>query len=487
MTRWLRIRDVLPVSSLLLVALLPAIAAAQFGGGFGGGGFGGGGIGGGGIGNNQGAAIGEQGAGVVIDAQGVLKTRMVPDPGGLQAKRIMQEAMASLNPKLAQRSDLRKVSLNRLEKVVARCIADGEPLPDDVKYLAGLLRVQNVFFYPETGDIVLAGPAEGFAQDPAGRVRGLSTGWPAIQLEDVVTALRAFPPSGSKVGIIGVSIDPTEEGLKNLQTFMKQAARQFLPGNPQGFAMGMRQQLGLQTVTVEGVPASTHFAQVMVEADYRMKLIGIGLEKPPVPMNTFIEAAKPNALAGNALVRWYFVPDYQCIRVSEDGLAMQMEGWGVKLVGAQELVQQTGERRETNDAQSRASRVFCESFTKNYKEAAFQAPVYAQLRNLIDLSVIAAFIQQQDYYNQAGWDLGVLGNEAAYSVETEAAPQHVESAVNFVAKGAAQMFPIGGGVSIRPTQALKPENRLPDDKGKVAESRNQVSLQNLPEGQWWWD
>ena len=47
-------------------------------------------------------------------------------------------------------------------------MAAGQPVSDEMKYLAGLLRIHYVFFYPETGDIVLAGPAEGFAEDPVG-------------------------------------------------------------------------------------------------------------------------------------------------------------------------------------------------------------------------------------------------------------------------------------------------------------------------------
>jgi hypothetical protein len=165
---------------------------------------------------------------------------------------------------------------------------------------------------------------------------------------------------------------------------------------------------------------------------------------------------------------------------------MQLQGWGVKLVGAQELVDQAGARRNT-DAQSLASRRFCESFTEKYKDLALRAPVYAQLRNLIDLAVTAAFIQQQDYYQQADWNLGVLGDETKYSIETEVVPQHVESAVNAVFKRNALMTPIGGGVSIRAPQALTPENRLADEDGKVAASRASISLESLPEDQWWWD
>ena len=50
------------------------------------------------------------------------------------------------------------------------------------------------------------------------------------------------------------------------------------PDQEQFIVEQLRDSLGMQVITVGGVSAKTHFAQVMVEADYRMKLIGIGLE-----------------------------------------------------------------------------------------------------------------------------------------------------------------------------------------------------------------
>jgi len=55
----------------------------------------------------------------------------------------------------------------------------------------------------------------------------------------------------------------------------------------------------------------THFAAVLVEADYRMKLIGIGLERPPVRLVSYVDRASPSQISRNALVRWFFTPDYE--------------------------------------------------------------------------------------------------------------------------------------------------------------------------------
>jgi hypothetical protein len=425
-------------------------------------------------------------AGVVVDAQGVLQKRVYADPGGQLMRQRIAAAKASVNPKVTAFSKLRKVSLNRLEQA----IRDKGGVPsDEMRYLAGLLRVRNVFFYPDSKDIVIAGPAEGWVEDLAGRVVGISSRRPAIQLQDLVVALRAFPPGGEGTQLIGCSIDPTAEGLAAMQDFLRSAGRNFPAGSEQVVAArmtdGLRASLGLQKVRVNGVSPQTHFAQVLVEADYRMKLIGIGLEQPPVRMVSFVDRAQPSQVSRNALFRWYFVPDYQCVRLSEDSLAMELVGDGVKLVGEDEMVSSGGQRTGAGRA-SKASQMFTLSFTKNYSALADRSPVYAELRNLIDLAVAAAHVQQQNLYAKAGWKMDYFGNEKEFSVQTYNAPQQVESAVAAVLRGSQLMTPIGGGVHIDALMALKPENVMADEKGSVAKLRDQLKPE-LPKGQWWWD
>ena len=131
----------------------------------------------------------------------------------------------------------------------------------------------------------------------------------------------------------------------------------------------------MQKISVYGVPANTHFATVLVEADYRMKLIGIGLEQPPIRMVSYIEKARPGNVSRNAMARWYFLPDYQCVRVSDDHLAMELVGEGVKLVGANEMVASDGGRQQSGRA-DKASELFVASFTKKYPQLAEKSPVY---------------------------------------------------------------------------------------------------------------
>lgn len=424
--------------------------------------------------------------GVQISAEGVFRTRVVRETNGRLNRERIAAAKRLLDRDLAARSKLRKVSLNRLESEYKKLKAAGKEIPYEMKYLAGMTRITHVFFYPETNDIVIAGPAEGFFLSAENQVVGTETGAATLHLEDLVVALRAFGPDGAKTKLISCSIDPTKEGLANLQDAYKEVAERFRPGDERATAEAFRQALGLQEITIEGVSPRTHFARVMVDADYHMKLIGIGLEGTPVGITSFVEAVKPSSGRGNGLQRWYFQPNYDSVQINSDETAVQLVGSGVKLVGANESVAEDGTRTQKAKT-SRASKVFCSSFTKKYPRLAESVPLFAQLRNCVDLSIAAAFIQEMDYYNKAGWSMDVFGSEDLFPTETFNAPTHVAPAVNAMWKDNLFMTPIGGGVNIQPRNAIRNRSDNSKDAEELEEAMQDAKLAELGDNQWWWD
>jgi len=418
-----------------------------------------------------------------VDEKGVAQRVAVGDPRGQLSLAKLNAAKRMLPPGLDKKSSLRKISLNRLERALEGVLAGGGRIPEEMRYLAGLSRIQYVFFYPDSGDIVLAGPAEGWFVDLTGRTVGVDSGRPALLLEDLVVALRAYGPGKTEGPMIGCSIDPTQEGLANMQQFL--ASINPSPDDAQFIVDGLHKAMGLQTVRVLGVSPNTHLAQVMVEADYRMKLIGIGLEHTGIrQFITYVDKATPTG--SNGLQRWYFVPDYECVRVSEDHEAMEMVGDGVKLVGENEFVGADGQRTKSGSS-NRASMAFTSSFTKFYSEIARRSPVYAQLRDIVDMAVAAAFIQHEGYYAKAGWDMELLGDESRFPVEVYRAPTQVDTVVTSIWKGRRLMTPVAGGVHVEAELALKSENLLEDTEGKVEKVRKETQLDHLQPGQWWWD
>ena len=425
-------------------------------------------------------------AGVVVDAQGVLRTQVAAD-AGLSAEQ-RKAAVAALPGDLKRAVPLRKVAIRRLEAEVAKAVAAGRGIPEEFAKLAGLTRVQYVFVYPAeaeaAGEIVLAGPAEPWIIDATGRVLGVESGSPTVLLEDLSAAIRCFPPGQPRDVLVGCSIDPRREGLAAMQQFLARIGRVNPDAGVDAIVTGLKESLGPQAVTVQGVSPATHFAHVMVEADYRMKLIGIGLERPPVPMKTWIESAAGGAVAANALQRWFFVPDYQCVRISEDDLGMELVGRGVKLCCADEVVLPGGRRMQT-DKPSAAAKQYADTFTRKYADIAARGPVYAQLRTLIDLAVAAAYLQEFDAYGKTRWGAETLGSEQAFGIERFNRPTDVEPVINAVWRGNRLLTPIGGGVTVHPRMALDAPNLLMDERQEVKHAH--AAARDLPTGRWWWD
>lgn len=423
-------------------------------------------------------------AGIDIDAEGVLHIKQF-DARVATAQR--QAALRSLPSGSVKSVPMRKVSLQRLEKALAKSIAEGKDISTELRTLAGLTRVEYVMYFPESKEIVIAGPAEQTIENPDGRLVGIASGHPTLSLDDLAVAMRAFRPNAKTPELIGCSIDPTQEGLARMQAFLKSLGPTITPDTDVSLIVSnLKSSLGLQNVTVQGVPSSTRFAQVLVEADYRMKLIGIGLEIPAIPFQSWVDRASPYSGSANAMQRWFFVADYSGVKVSPDSNALKLEGQGVKLVGEDERVDRNGKRTQTGKSSNGPSKAFTKDFSQKFEKLAEVTPVFYEMRNLFDLSVCMAYVKDQDFYGKSGWDLGVLGDESKFQIETASIPTQVETAVNAIWKGTRLMTPLGGGVQISARKIASSQSTQEDSKLADTQSAATVPA-DLEPNQWWWD
>lgn len=426
--------------------------------------------------------------GVSIDAEGVLESKMFAEPGG----RIFAERVAALmrvhDRDALKASKLRKVSLRRLEEAIERRLAVGEPLDDDMLRLAGLTRLQYVFVDDENHDVILAGPAERWIEDASGRYVGITSGRPILLLDDLLAALRTFAPDRPADSWVGCTIDPTQDGLRRLAEFQRTIPKVISDRERTQVGLrvrdGMRESLGLAEIRVFGLSPNTNMAHILVEADYRMKLIGIGLEPPPVEMATFMSSLR--SAQHQVLQRWWFTPNYECVRVTDDRMAMELVGQGVQLLSEEYAVTAEGRLEESGRQPSRASQLFTQAFTRKYPDIADRSPVYAQLRNMIDLLVAAAYLRNEAIFERAGWHPSTLMDEEQIAIETKLAPTKTPCVANAAWKRSRLIAPAGGGVSIQANQALKAENLLEDSRGRLATLGQQQSVPADDEV-WWWD
>ena len=132
----------------------------------------------------------------------------------------------------------------------------------------------------DDNDVILAGPAEGIEINKEGVVVGKTSRTPVIHLEDFLVAMRSVENARTGQGI-SVSIDPTEQGIKQLQNFYGRLKQSQTPFRPEMQPL-VEQAMGQQMIKLTGVPADSRFSQVLVAADYKMKRLGMGLETAPI-------------------------------------------------------------------------------------------------------------------------------------------------------------------------------------------------------------
>ncbi|MCA9018185.1 MAG: DUF1598 domain-containing protein, partial [Planctomycetaceae bacterium] len=282
--------------------------------------------------NNQNAG------GITIDADGVIAApfRVTQNSSQLNQRRLQALAAESLPGDVNRKSEFRKISLVQLEKVCKEFQEKNEPLPPEVLYLAGLWRIDYLFVDREHNDLIIAGPAEGFAANTQNRVVGVETGRPPIRLDDLVVALQ----SQDRELITGCSFDAKPENLARMNEYIRQTNSASTAATAATRFQTMAQILGMQDVSVTGVPAGSHYARILVEADYMLKRISIGLE--PSGIKEIKSHLATLRGGGNSTQRWWFTPLYDAFTTTAERDAFQFSGQRLQMMSQEEFVNQAG-------------------------------------------------------------------------------------------------------------------------------------------------
>ncbi|MBT4845205.1 MAG: hypothetical protein HON92_07190, partial [Planctomycetaceae bacterium] len=110
--------------------------------------------------------------GIYIDRDGLMVRLDVNNSAELKVIRRDQfDGMFSEHGQdVREESSLRKVSLVRLQRELELLRMQGRDAEAAMKNLAGIYKIQYVLVYPESGDIVIAGPAGQWTDDADGRI-----------------------------------------------------------------------------------------------------------------------------------------------------------------------------------------------------------------------------------------------------------------------------------------------------------------------------
>ncbi|HEY2146284.1 MAG TPA: DUF1598 domain-containing protein, partial [Pirellulales bacterium] len=325
--------------------------------------------------------------------------------------------------------------------------------------------------------------------DDSGRLVGKESGRPVVQLDDLVVILRhMMSRSDAK---FGCAITPTQEGLARTKEFVAESNKTPIRSDAgrDRWLKKLRDSLGRQNIEVYGLDSGTRAARVLVEADYRMKLVGVGLEVGVAGVPSYlsmIHVAKDGSVPPLDVLRWWFTLNYDALEATRDHDAFEFRGQGVKVLSENELLTATGQRVHTG-ASDVLNSEFARNFTMHFSELAAKYPIYADLQNMFDLALLSALVRSERLADRIDWHMTYFRDPKQYRVETSDAPKTVETVINHrIVNGKTILVGVSGGVSCDPSSLIQP-TAMHSDYGVLREQRSAAKPKAEVRNVWWWD
>ena len=443
--------------------------------------------------------------GVSVDPQGMLReSSRVADKSRFPQTRDSVPA-APDDSALSLPSKLRMVSLRALEAEVFRRHTAGQPLPSAMVHLAGLQAVRYVLIdqargEDEPGDVILAGPADGWKDLATGEIAGRQSSRPVLHLDDLIVALRFAFGENHGDAFAGCSIQPTAEGIKGSARFFRQLGGRIDRTRLKQTVSALEEAVGPQDILLYGVDGSSRMALVMVAADYRLKRIALGHDASPVrKVPSYLDLISNNGAAGaQAQHRWWFVGAFDAIHHSPDRTAFEFEGLGLQVRTAPQSAPPGDESQKATPA----ARKFAELFTKHLDRLSTQTPVFAELQNLVGLLVAAELVHQAVEPDEAEpdgatddvteddrpgpWRPAHFLDPDGCPIAVYAVPRQTPSLANLrLVNGRTWLFSVSGGVELSPQTFARRDLFHAATPERFARPR--ALVRPTDPRAWWWD
>ncbi len=388
--------------------------------------------------------------GVHVDAEGVLRSKTVDSDPRLAD---LWKAAKSLK----KDDKLLYISLPRLFAEAKKLIDAKKPLPDEIRYLGGMTKLQYLFAYPDDHDIVIAGTAEPFDASVPYRPLGKLTGRPVLHFDDLVVALRAFA-TDKKPDRLGCDIELTKEIADRVSKKINEVGPTAQYTGIQKAADKIAEAGGPQPVKFYGLDPETRFAFVCVEADYRLKQLALGIYKSPVSKVVSYKSLidKPEEAH-----RFSLESNYDALAVSPSGNAFHLKGASLKVNGGL-----LGKPESKEADMSPAARQFARQCNENFDALLRHMVCWADLANLGDLSVVAALVAGE-LAKKTGWELGWIVDPKQYAIARMIAPKSAATLCSFTSSGKLLIF-MSGGVWIKPAEWAEKRAKDEQVEGKAA-------------------
>lgn len=324
----------------------------------------------------------------------------------------------------------RAVSLKVIQGLFERC-QPTNVCAEDLTRFAGLTRITGYITNPEDQDLIIIGTVDPFK--------------PSLYFDDFIIALRNTRLKYAELRgntyyytAPSCSIDPDPQVLQRLQTLIAQIGGDTSPDKTEQGIEQWKEICQLpQQVQVWGVPFDSHFAHVMVTADYDMKRLADGSDAIGIPgfvslMDAMrshatqdMRAGRPVSLPLSAMNRFWFCPGDN--RYREGNGLVTIEQSEIELLTEEGNIDKCGDvtrRGRTNPFAER----FARDFTALYDRIAEQRSIYLELENLYRHVALAKILDFRNALSEAHLDLTYLLDR--YQVNQQSVPIRLPGRAN---------------------------------------------------------
>ena len=265
-----------------------------------------------------------------------------------------------------------------------------------------------------------------------------------LQLDDLVIAMRTAHAGGGRV--FGCAINPSPESVKKAEEVARQMAR----ATREERLTALHDALGPQQVQVFGTEPDTRLAFVCVAADYELKRFGMGLHRSPVPnLGNSVDNSR------SAANKFWFEPSYEPLLASADGNAFAIRG------------QRLGTKAGGFDFDPRGATpkatAWAKQFSQDIPALAAAVPLFAELQNVTDESLLANLIRHDHLDQKAGWDASWILDDKVFPVARVPVPKTCDTLV-----AATNGSLVAGGVMIEIGPLVVDKARQADEKQELA-------------------
>jgi hypothetical protein len=178
--------------------------------------------------------------------------------------------------------------------------------------------------------------------------------------------------------------------------------------------------------------------------------------------------------------RWWLACNYEPLAKSEDGLAWELRGPGVKVMTEDEIIGADGSVKGSGKVNPVAQK-FSDLMTEHYDELAARQPVFGDLRNLMDMCVVAALISKEGMLAKANLELPcLLGQNDKLEPSYWHAPKSVATQCSFVKRDREYLITASGGVDVNSWEVAS--KSVVDST--VSQVREQAATKNK-DSIWW--